>query len=574
MQDCEAAGSGDSGLYPGAAAETGEQTARAKPALQPGDPPLRLPPQRQRLLGHRGQRGAHPPQQLLRQRARLHHRRVHRRRPPGLPAGLRPDREQQLLLEQLQPLREGLRRRARPCRCRSARACGSPAATTTSSATTASGTTGAAARCSSRCPTPSSAAPAAGGNEQAAADAGEVLTSFRNKFYGNVMGRTPGGQARPQRHRLLVGQLRRQHQQLLVRQHRQGRHRRPASPADAAASLPSNCATSRGHRRARRRRPSCWPASPTSTARRHRQLPVVHHAARAQALAAARGARVAVLVLGEVPRARRVRWTGGAGRCRVGGPRPAADCDDWTQARPAHSDRDTDRRHPRVRRRPGRHGQPGEGRATLPDDTGLRPVRELPAGRTSRRGFKLYKLYTRAAAFRKQASEQAVTQSGGERRISRLIPSFAERIAAREERELAPAGHALLSGPARAPRAGLRPPHAVPARPRPDRAQQGVPPAQAQDPGVHLARGRPLPHAADPHARGVRHRPQRGPGAGAERGPDRGHRAGPRPGPPAVRAHRRARPRRAAGASATACASATTSTRCAWSTGWRTTARA
>ena len=33
MQDCEAAGSGDSGLYPGAAADTGEQTVEAKPRL-------------------------------------------------------------------------------------------------------------------------------------------------------------------------------------------------------------------------------------------------------------------------------------------------------------------------------------------------------------------------------------------------------------------------------------------------------------------------------------------------------------------------------------------------------------
>ena len=48
-------------------------------------------------------------------------------------------------------------------------------------------------------------------------------TSYRNRFYGNVMGRDAERQARPQRHRLLVGQLPRQHRQLLVRQHRQGR---------------------------------------------------------------------------------------------------------------------------------------------------------------------------------------------------------------------------------------------------------------------------------------------------------------------------------------------------------------
>ena len=77
--------------------------------LQPGDPLLRLPPQRRRLLGHRRQRHPHRPQQLLRQRARLHDRRLHGAGPPRLPAGLGPDREQQLLLEQLQ----SLRRRAR-----------------------------------------------------------------------------------------------------------------------------------------------------------------------------------------------------------------------------------------------------------------------------------------------------------------------------------------------------------------------------------------------------------------------------------------------------------------------------
>ena len=72
--------------------------------LQPGDPLLRLPPQPGGYSGTDGNADARRPQQLLRQRARLHDRRLHRRRPPGLPAGLRPDREQQLLLQQLQPL--------------------------------------------------------------------------------------------------------------------------------------------------------------------------------------------------------------------------------------------------------------------------------------------------------------------------------------------------------------------------------------------------------------------------------------------------------------------------------------
>ena len=51
-------------------------------------------------------------------------------------------------------------------------------------------------------------------------------------------------------------------------------------------------------------------------------------------------------------------------------------------------------------------------------------------------------------------------------------------------------------------RARLRAAHAASARPRPDRPLQGVPAPQAQDPGLRRARGRPLPHAPDPHARG------------------------------------------------------------------------
>ena len=107
------------------------------------------------------------------------------------------------------------------------------------------------------------------------------------------------------------------------------------------------------------------------------------------------------------------------------------------------------------------------------------------------------------------------------------------------------ARRALLPGAARAPdehdcgRA-----HAAAARPRPDRALQGVPPAQAQDAGVRLARGRPLPHAADPHARGHQHRAHGRAGAAAQRGPRRGDRPRPRPRPPAVRPHRRGGARR------------------------------
>src|SRR5215207_8348760 len=106
---------------------------------------------------------------------------------------------------------------------------------------------------------------------------------------------------------------------------------------------------------------------------------------------------------------------------------------------------------------------------------------------------------------------------------------------------------ALVSGRARAAGGRLRTAHAVPARPRPDRALQGVPPAQAEDAGVRRARGRPLPHAAHAHARDHADLAHGRTRAAAQRGPHRGDRARPRPRPPAVRAHRRARarPRRA-----------------------------
>ena len=125
-------------------------------------------------------------------------------------------------------------------------------------------------------------------------------------------------------------------------------------------------------------------------------------------------------------------------------------------------------------------------------------------------------------------------------------PPSRTAIRAWEERVPLRARDPLLSG---APRGrGARQPaaHAVPARPRPDRPLQVLPPAQAQDPGLRRPRGRPLPDPAHPHARGLRDRPHRRPGAGAERGPDRGDRARPRPRPPALRPRRRGGARRGA----------------------------
>ena len=136
------------------------------------------------------------------------------------------------------------------------------------------------------------------------------------------------------------------------------------------------------------------------------------------------------------------------------------------------------------------------------------------------------------------------------------------------------AGGALVPGPARPRRARLRAAHAAAARPRPDRALQGVSAPEPQDAGLRRAARRPLPHAADPHARGHPDRAHRRPRAGPQRGPRRGDRARPRPRAPAVRARRRGVPRPAACASATAPAFATTSTRCGSSRCWSATTRA
>ena len=137
MQNCEAAGNGDSGLYPGSGADHDRQAVQAVlpgVPLQPGGPLVRQPPQHRRLLRHQQPRHADHREQLLRQRARLHDRRVHGARPPGLPAARQRRREQQLLRQQLQPVRRRTPTWSRSSPRRSAPACGSPAATPTSSA--------------------------------------------------------------------------------------------------------------------------------------------------------------------------------------------------------------------------------------------------------------------------------------------------------------------------------------------------------------------------------------------------------------------------------------------------------
>ena len=100
---------------------------------------------------------------------------------------------------------------------------------------------------------------------------------------------------------------------------------------------------------------------------------------------------------------------------------------------------------------------------------------------------------------------------------------------------------------------------AVPARPRPHHPFGRLPPAEVQDAGLRLSRGRPLPHAADPQPRSGADRPHHLPRAGAQRGSRRGAGARPRSRPHALRPCRRGRAGR--GDEALSAASTTTTRR-------------
>ena len=136
------------------------------------------------------------------------------------------------------------------------------------------------------------------------------------------------------------------------------------------------------------------------------------------------------------------------------------------------------------------------------------------------------------------------------------------------------AGGALLPRARDAGGTRLHAAHPLPARPRQDRALQGVPPAEAQDPGVRGADGGPLPHAAHPHAGGHEDLAHGGARATPQRGSDGGDRAGPRPGAPPVRAHRRGGAGRLPARALRRGASATTSTPCGSWSAWSATGRA
>ena len=154
IRDCETHHNGDSGVYPGSAADVNATTPRAAAAHPVGGRGHRLrhPPQRARVLGHGRQLGVLPRQPRAPQRRRLRDRLV-RRRPPGHAAGPRVDRAQPASTATTRTTTPNVQAPDAPCQaerpadvgyergrrvpglpaCRSAPACSSPAATTTSS---------------------------------------------------------------------------------------------------------------------------------------------------------------------------------------------------------------------------------------------------------------------------------------------------------------------------------------------------------------------------------------------------------------------------------------------------------
>ena len=104
--DCEAYGNGDSGIYPGAAANINADAGPRRRPVRHRDPELQQPPQPAGLLRHGRRLGLGARQRLHRQ----HRRRRHRQRvprPPGPAAEPRPVREQRHRRQQrgLLPLR-------------------------------------------------------------------------------------------------------------------------------------------------------------------------------------------------------------------------------------------------------------------------------------------------------------------------------------------------------------------------------------------------------------------------------------------------------------------------------------
>ena len=230
MQNCEAAGNGDSGLYPGAGAETGNQRDTSIYPEFRYSQEIRYCDSHHNASGYSGTDGnaTHVHHNNFYDNALgIHDRRLHGGRSPRLPAGLGPGREQQLLLEQLQSLRVRARTSSRPFPFPSAPACGSPGGNDNVVRNNhfydnwRRGTMLFAVPDQLVCgPAGVDPTQLAGCNPTAVPPS----TSYRNQFYGNVMGRAPERNRAAQRHRgrrdrphrLLVGPVPRQHRQLLA----------------------------------------------------------------------------------------------------------------------------------------------------------------------------------------------------------------------------------------------------------------------------------------------------------------------------------------------------------------------
>jgi Right handed beta helix region len=86
--------------------------------------------------------------------------------------------------------------------------------------------------------------PAADGNEQAGCSAGKISTSFRNRYYGNVMGRTPGGKTDPNGTDFWWDNFANNTNNCWYSN--TGKNGTAASVTSTPNPLPGNCATSRG----------------------------------------------------------------------------------------------------------------------------------------------------------------------------------------------------------------------------------------------------------------------------------------------------------------------------------------
>ena len=231
---------------------------------------------------------------------------------------------------------------------------------------------------------------------QAGCDPAKVSTSFNNETYGNVMGRDPRGRRDPNGTDFWWDNF--------AGNTGNCWHDNTGKEGTAASvtSTPELAAhrlrleRQHGHRRpGAGGRARLLPGRLLGPAGSHRLVSLVHHARRASVAAALVAGLALSGCLGGTSSGDRPASAG----ARIGTPLQLANCRDWRKATPP--ERQGTVRDLRgfaggpVGESPGLHG------ATLDDDAAYQ-VLDDSCRRDFARGFKLYKLYTRAAAFRKQ----------------------------------------------------------------------------------------------------------------------------------------------------------------------------